>query len=106
VLEEPVCKRDFAKQVPSICLERGECRRRQVKQKPSRPVEKVAKILCKVEGIACPQGSTALIWKTLQVAESTFRRLEGAELLPAVYAGAQYVDGVTRIMGTQQKRAA
>jgi putative transposase len=52
------------------------------------------------------ENATALIWKLLQVAESTFRRLEGAELLPAVYAGAQYVDGVTRIMGTQQKRAA
>jgi putative transposase len=38
--------------------------------------------------------ATALIWKILQVAESTFRRLKGAELLPAVYAGAQYVDGV------------
>src|SRR6187200_2463956 len=34
--------------------------------------------------------ATALIWKLLQVAESTFRRLKGAELLPAVYAGAHY----------------
>ncbi len=41
----------------------------------------------------------------LQVAESTFRRLKGAELLPAVYAGAQYVDGVLK-MKTQQKMAA
>jgi hypothetical protein len=31
---------------------------------------------------------TALNWKTVQVAESTFRRLKGAELLPAVYTGA------------------
>ena len=45
------------------------------------------------------ENATALIWKMLQVAESTFRRLKGAELLPAVYAGAQYVDGV------QQARA-
>ena len=37
------------------------------------------------------ENATALIWKILQVAESTFRRLKGAELLPAVYAGAQYV---------------
>ena len=28
--------------------------------------------------------ATAVIWKILQVAESTFRRLKGAELLPAV----------------------
>ena len=30
------------------------------------------------------ENATALIWKMLQVAESTFRRLKGAELLPAV----------------------
>jgi hypothetical protein len=30
-----------------------------------------------------------VIWKLLPVAESTFRRLKGAELLPAVYAGEQ-----------------
>ena len=40
------------------------------------------------------ENATALIWKMLQVAESTFRRLKGAELLPSVYAGAQYVDSV------------
>jgi len=40
------------------------------------------------------ENATALIWKLLQVAESTFRRLKGAELLPAVYAGTQYVDGI------------
>jgi hypothetical protein len=50
--------------------------------------------------------ATALIWKLLQVAESTFRRLKGAELLPAVYAGAQYVNGVPRIGTTQQRLAA
>jgi hypothetical protein len=49
---------------------------------------------------------TALIWKMLQVAESTFRRLRGAELLPAVYAGVQYVDGVQRSTSRQQKIAA
>ena len=51
------------------------------------------------------ENATALIWKLLQVAESTFRRLKGAELLPAVYAGAQYGDGVLK-MRTQQKIAA
>ncbi|MGH7545598.1 MAG: IS256 family transposase, partial [Gemmatimonadota bacterium] len=30
----------------------------------------------------------------LCVAERTFRRLNAPELLPAVYAGASYVDGV------------
>ena len=51
------------------------------------------------------ENATALIWKMLQVAESTFRRLKGAELLPAVYAGAQYVDGVLK-MRTKQNIAA
>ena len=49
--------------------------------------------------------ATALIRKLLLVAESTFRRLKGAELLPAVYAGARYVDGVLKIR-TQQQMAA
>jgi putative transposase len=52
------------------------------------------------------ENATALIWKLLQVAESTFRRLKGAELLPAVYAGVQYTDGMQWGMGSQQKRAA
>jgi len=50
--------------------------------------------------------ATAVIWKILQVAESTFRRLKGAELLPAVYAGAQYKDGMQRTTHTPQKLAA
>lgn len=33
------------------------------------------------------ESATALIWKVLQVAEQTFRRLKAPELLPAVYAG-------------------
>ena len=49
------------------------------------------------------ENATALIWKILQVAESTFRRLKGAELLPVVYAGARYVDGVKRAMNVRQK---
>jgi putative transposase len=52
------------------------------------------------------ENATALIWKLLQVAESTFRRLKGAELLSAVYAGAQYVDGVKRSPSRQQQIAA
>ncbi len=52
------------------------------------------------------ENATALIWKMLQVAESTFRRLKGAELLPAVYAGMQYKDGVQRTTRVPQKIAA
>ena len=52
------------------------------------------------------ENATALIWKLLQVAESTFRRLKGAKLLPAVYAGALYVDGDPRTVKTQQRLAA
>jgi putative transposase len=52
------------------------------------------------------ENATALIWKVLQVAESTFRRLKGAQLLPAVYAGAQYKDGVQQPTSTRQKSAA
>jgi putative transposase len=52
------------------------------------------------------ENATALIWKMLQVAESTFRRLKGAELLPTVYAGVQYVDGVQRTPKAQQCLAA
>jgi hypothetical protein len=52
------------------------------------------------------ENATALIWKILQVTESTFRRPKGAELLPAVYAGVQYVDGVQRSRGTESQLAA
>jgi putative transposase len=52
------------------------------------------------------ENATALIWKLLQVAESTFRRLKGAELLPAVYAGEQYVDGGKRTVSLRQRLAA
>src|SRR5262245_15314742 len=37
--------------------------------------------------------ATAMIWKVLEVAEKTFLRLNALELLPAVYAGAKYMDG-------------
>ncbi len=49
---------------------------------------------------------TALIWKLLQVAESTFRKLKGTEFLPAVYAGTQYVDGRERPENPRQRLAA
>jgi hypothetical protein len=39
------------------------------------------------------ENATAVIWKVLLVAESTFRRLDSAELLGEVAAGAIDVDG-------------
>jgi putative transposase len=50
--------------------------------------------------------ATALIWKLLQVAEQTCRRLHAPELLPAVYAGAKYVDGITQLAVNHQEVAA
>jgi transposase-like protein len=52
------------------------------------------------------EAATALIWKVLQVAERTFRRLNAPELLPAVYAGVQSVDGIPKHRVTQQEVAA
>jgi transposase-like protein len=52
------------------------------------------------------ENATALIWKILQVAASTFRRLTGAELLLSVYAGEHYVDGVKRSTSLRQRLAA
>ena len=52
------------------------------------------------------ESATALIWKVLQVAEQTFRRLNAPELLPAVYAGTVYVDGGTHHRIAQQEVAA
>ncbi len=49
--------------------------------------------------------ATALIWKVLCVAEKTFRRLNAPELLPAVYVGAQYEDGV-RVNNAPERVAA
>ena len=50
--------------------------------------------------------ATAMIWKVLQVAETTFRRLHAPELLPAVYAGAKYVDGIKQVAVNHQEVAA
>jgi putative transposase len=50
--------------------------------------------------------ATAMIWKVLQVAEQTFRRLNASELLPAVYTGAQYVDGIKQSPVNDQEAAA
>jgi hypothetical protein len=37
-----------------------------------------------------------MIWKLLQVAEKSFRTLKGYWLLPNVYAGEKFVDGVMK----------
>jgi transposase-like protein len=50
--------------------------------------------------------ATALIWKVLQVAETTFRRLNAPELLPAVYAGARYVNGAKHAGDAAQQEVA
>ena len=50
--------------------------------------------------------ATAMIWKVLQVAASTFRRLNAPELLPAVYAGTRYVDGIKHTVVSQPEVAA
>jgi hypothetical protein len=52
------------------------------------------------------ENATTLIWKIIRIAESTFRRLKGAELLPAVYAGVQHVDGVQRTAKVPQRLVA
>jgi putative transposase len=50
--------------------------------------------------------ATAIIWKVLQLAETTFRRLNAPELLPAVYAGARYVNGVKQAVKAGQQEVA
>jgi putative transposase len=42
------------------------------------------------------QNATAMIWKLLQVAEKSFRTLKGYWLLPDVYKGKMFVDGVEK----------
>ena len=42
------------------------------------------------------QNATAMIWKLLQVAEKNFRTLKGHWLLPHVYSGQVFVDGVEK----------
>lgn len=40
------------------------------------------------------ESANAMIWKLLQVAEKSFRTLKGYWLLPEVYEGKQFVDGI------------
>ncbi len=52
------------------------------------------------------ESATALIWTRLQVAEGHFRRLNAPELLPLVYAGVQFVDGVKASTSVTQQEVA
>jgi transposase-like protein len=40
------------------------------------------------------ENATAVIWKTLLIAERTFRKLDASELLAEVAEGVAYVDGI------------
>lgn len=50
--------------------------------------------------------ATAMIWKVLQIAATTFQRLKAPELLPAGYAGVTYGDGIKQIAVNHQEIAA
>jgi hypothetical protein len=43
------------------------------------------------------ENATAVIWKTLLIAETTFRRLDAPELLADVASGVVYVNGVRAV---------
>ena len=49
--------------------------------------------------------ATAVIWKTLMVAQRTFRKLNAPELLQEVYNGATYVNGVKPEQETEKDAA-
>src|SRR5882724_7367546 len=51
------------------------------------------------------ENATAVIWKTLLVAEQCFRRLDAPELLPQVAEGVIYVDGVREKRGNEKAAA-
>jgi transposase-like protein len=52
------------------------------------------------------ENATAVIWKTLLLAEKTFRRLDAPELLADVASGAIYVNGVRAVNQREKKVAA
>jgi putative transposase len=52
------------------------------------------------------QNATAMIWKLLQVAEKNFRTIKGYWLLPDVYAGKTFVDGVAQRESKRLERMA
>src|SRR5262249_35384362 len=52
------------------------------------------------------ENATAVIWKTLLIAEKTFRRLDASELLADVATGVAYVNGVRAVNRGEKKAAA
>jgi putative transposase len=52
------------------------------------------------------ENATAVIWKTLLIAEKTFRRLAAPELLAEVANGVAYVNGVRAVNRGERKAAA
>jgi transposase-like protein len=52
------------------------------------------------------ENATAVIWKTLLIAEKTFRRLDAPELLADVANGVVYVNGARAVNRSEQKAAA
>jgi len=53
------------------------------------------------------ESATAMIWKLLLVAEKSFRKINSPELLPAVYEGKKFIDGVQVVeIKTEEKVAA
>ena len=52
------------------------------------------------------ENATAVIWKTLLIAEQTFRRLDAPELLADVASDVVYVDGVRAVNRGEKKVAA
>src|SRR6266478_3067165 len=51
------------------------------------------------------ENATAVIWKTLLIAEQSFRRLDAPERLPEVAEGVVYVDGVREKRGNEKAAA-
>ena len=52
------------------------------------------------------ESATAVIWKTLLIAEKTFRRLDAPELLADVTSGVVYINGVRAVNRGEKKVAA
>ena len=51
------------------------------------------------------ENATAVIWKTLLVAEQRFRRLDAPERLPEVAEGVVYVDGARKKRSNEKAAA-
>jgi hypothetical protein len=48
------------------------------------------------------EGATAIIWKALQVAETSWRRLNAPQLLPLVASGMTFKDGIRLKSGDER----